>query len=367
MMRVFSAILLSATLFCPSWAQADDTSSDITMRPYMRLRTGFDFVQADPNVAFVGRNDGFKLDQARLGFTGSYKERLSWTMIMDGVSTSDPNANDPIAHVRTALRDAFLHWHATEFFNVWLGQTFMPGDYEGMISRRELNFSARSVASQGVGAGLGYQVAGLSAGRQTGVVLGARDLVAGILHLDYRMALANGNGINVTGNDNEQPAFYSRFAAGLSDWVQLGLGFQYNPRTVGELPNLYTENDVVALGDLKINVWGLDMLAQAIWRQTSYDTSAADSDEGLGLTTWLVFDEPFGLNLLNFKPGIRFSYLDPSSFLTDDQLQEITVGIRYDAPISLPVTFMVDYTVLTEETARALANDRLVAMFQITY
>ena len=155
------------------------------------------------------RNDGFRLDQARLGFTGSYKERLSWTMIMDGVSTSDPNANDPIAHVRTALRDAFLHWHATEFFNVWLGQTFMPGDYEGMISRRELNFSARSVASQGVGAGLGYQVAGLSAGRQTGVVLGARDLVAGILHLDYRMALANGNGINVTGNDNEQPAFKS--------------------------------------------------------------------------------------------------------------------------------------------------------------
>ena len=94
---------------------------------------------------------------------------------------------------------------------------------------------------------------------------------------------------------------------------------------------------------------------------------AADSDEGLGLTTWLVFDKPFGLNLLNFKPGIRFSYLDPSSFLADDQLQEITVGIRYDAPVALPITFMVDYTVLTEEASRSLANDRLVAMFQITY
>ena len=102
MMRAFTAVLLTVALFCPSWAQADDTSSDITMRPYMRLRTGFDFVQADPNVAFVGRNDGFRLDQARLGFTGSYRERLSWTMIMDGVSTSEPNANDPIAHVRSS-------------------------------------------------------------------------------------------------------------------------------------------------------------------------------------------------------------------------------------------------------------------------
>jgi hypothetical protein len=124
---------------------------------------------------------------------------------------------------------------------------------------------------------------------------------------------------------------------------------------------------VVALGDLHIDLWGIDMLAQGIWKQTSYDTSAADSDSGLGLTTWLVLDEPFGLNLLHFKPGIRISYLDPSSFLTDDQLREVTVGLRYDAPIDLPLSFMVDYTVLMEEESRALTNDRLVAMFQITY
>ena len=109
------------------------------------------------------------------------------------------------------------------------------------------------------------------------------------------------------------------------------------------------------------------MLVQGIWRQTSFDTSAADSDTALGLTSWLVLDEPFGVHLYNFKPGIRLSYLDPSSFLADDQLQELTASLRYDAPIDLPLAFMVDYTWLVEESARSLANDRLVAMFQIEY
>ena len=366
MIRAFCALSLCALMAFPATSHADD-NSDITLTPYTRLRLGFDMVQADPNVAFVGRNDGFRVDQARLGFKGQYKDRISWVLIADAITPEPSDANDPLSGVTAAMRDAYLHWHATDFFNIWLGQLFMPADYEGMLSRRKMNFVNRSVASIGVFPGRGFEVAGLSAGRQQGMVMGAQDLVAGMIHLDYRIALANGNGPNQLGNDNEQPAFYSRLGAGIDEWVQLSFGFQYNPRTVGELPNLYTENDLVALGDLHVDVWGIDMLVQGIWRQTSYDTSAADSDTALGLTSWLVLDEPFGVHMYNFKPGIRLSYLDPSSFLADDQLQELTASLRYDAPIDLPLAFMVDYTWLVEESARSLANDRLVVMFQLEY
>ena len=366
MIRVLTALSVFALCALPNLSHAEE-SSKVSLEPYSRLRLGFDLVQADPNVPFVGQNDGFLVDQARFGFKGKYADRISWVLVADAITRDTHELNNPVSQVSAALRDAYLHWHATDFFNIWLGQLFMPADYEGMISRRELNFVNRSVASIGVFPGRGYEVAGLSAGRQQGMILGAKDLVAGILHLDYRIALANGNGPNRSGNDNEQPAFYSRLGAGLGEWAQLSFGFQYNPRTVGELPNLYTENDVVALSDLHFDLWGVDVLVQGIWRQTSYDTSTADSDTALGLTSWLVLNEPFGVHLYHFKPGIRISYLDPSSFLADDQLREMTASLRYDAPIELPLAFIVDYTWLVEEASRALTNDRLVAMFQIEY
>ena len=63
-------------------------------------------------------------------------------------------ANDPVANMRTALRDAFLHWHAAVIFQC-MAWANIHGDYEGDI-QTELNFSARSVASQG-SVQLGYQ------------------------------------------------------------------------------------------------------------------------------------------------------------------------------------------------------------------
>ena len=169
MIRAFCALSLCALMALPATSHAED-NSDITVTPYTRLRLGFDMVQADPNVAFVGRNDGFRIDQARLGFKGQYKDRISWVLVADAVTREHADANDPVSGITAAMRDAYLHWHATEFFNIWLGQLFMPGDYEGMLSRQELNFTDRSVAATGVFPGRGYEVAGLSAGRQQGMV-----------------------------------------------------------------------------------------------------------------------------------------------------------------------------------------------------
>jgi len=352
----------------PETIDTTDASETVKVEPLGRLRFGYEWMAADPDLHFVGQNNGFFLHQARVGLQGNYKNRIHWRLTLDAAHRLEESANDPITPLGAAARDAYMHWRATDWLNLWFGQTYMPADYEGMVSRRHLNFVDRSVASMGVRAGQGYQVRGLSAGRELGVVLGAQDWVAGQIHLDYRLALSNGNGGNILGNDNKLPAFYGRFGVGFKEFVHLAVGAQYNPRSVGALPNRYQETDSTLLGDLHISFEGIDFLAQAIYRQTTFDTTDAALEEATGYTVWVVLDEPFGVPMFWFKPGYRISLYDPSTLFYDDQLVEHTVGVRYDPPIDLPLAFRFDYTWLIEDQARSLPNnDRFVTMVQLDY
>lgn len=348
--------------------------------PSMRLRAGYELVQPDDDVLFVGHNDGFFLDQARIGFETTYRHRFTVRLVLD-MSTVLPGAkqNDPVQPLVGAARDAYVAWTPSEYFFLAIGQQFMPFDYESQITRGVLNFTSRSVATDGVRAGRGFQVDGLSPNRQVGVVLGSKKAPVGPVNLDYRFALTNGNDQNRLGNDNKLPAAIGRLGASLNDWVAAGVAAQLNPRTTGDLPNLFTETHFLLAGDFRLDVFGIDMLAQAIWRRISFDdaflvpTDPNAADQSFGMTAWIVLDEPFGLPMFGFKPGYRFSYFDP--FFSDpfDQLIENTVSVRYDPPTPLPLTFFLEATMLTEHaeldeelraSPRYLDNNRVVALVQ---
>src|SRR5215470_845204 len=63
--------------------------------PFGYLRMQYIAVQDDPNVAFVGRDDGFELQNARIGARGTYGPRVSFALSFDGAVDERAQVNTP--------------------------------------------------------------------------------------------------------------------------------------------------------------------------------------------------------------------------------------------------------------------------------
>jgi hypothetical protein len=353
-------------------------SDQFAIWPRLRLRNGYEYMQPDGQLLTVGQNDGFFLDQNRIGIDGAWRDDVRFRLIVEVASTLPGGApQEPAPLLGAAVRDAWVAWLPSEWFYVSAGQQFMPTDVEGNSTIANLPFARRSVATSGVRAGLGFAVPGLSPPRQLGIVLGSTENARfGDVVVEYQFAASNGNGQNVGGNDNKLPAGYGRVGVGYAGGdldIRVGLGGRINPRTTGTLPNLFTETDAVGFGDLQVRAMGIVVVAQGIYRQTAFDTllpGGGPTDTGLGGTAWLQLDNPFGLDLHGIKPAYRISYYDVSSAFPDDQLLENTLGLRWDAPIDgLPLALFVDGTLLTElgEGVRDLDNARVTGLVQFDF
>ena len=363
---------------CAASAAACLNNGTFALWPRLRLRNGYEFVQSDSQLLTVGNNDGFFMDQNRLGLDGAFKDDLRFRLIVDVVSFLPGSApNDPVRNVTAAVRDAWVAWLPSDWLFVSVGQQFMPSDLEGSASTATLPFSHRSVASGGVAPGHGFAVGGLSPSRQAGLVLGSTEKArVGAIALQYMLAVSNGNGQNIVGNDNKLPAAYGRFGVGFVPddgdiEARIGLGGRFNPRTEGTLPNLFNETESVGFVDLQVKAFGISLVGVVQARQTSFDTifpDGSEPDTGLGATGWIYIEEPFGISMMGIKPAYRFSYYDPSSSFADDGLLENSLGVRWDVPVEgLPLSLFVDGTLLTEfgDGVRDLDNARVTALLQL--
>src|SRR5215468_5498296 len=96
----------------PALALADDPPpvapvAGFSFEPYGYLRLQYIAVQNDPNVAFVGRDDGFELQNARIGARGTYGPRMSFALSFDGAVDERAQINSPDGKLRVGLRDAY--------------------------------------------------------------------------------------------------------------------------------------------------------------------------------------------------------------------------------------------------------------------
>ena len=343
--------------------------------PRLRLRTGYEFVQPDSQILTVGQNDGFFLDQTRIGVDAAFKDDLRFRLILD-VATPLPGGapNDPVQSINAAVRDAWVAWLPSDWFFVSVGQQFIPSDLEGSSTLAGLPFARRSVATSGMRAGHGFAVGGLSPPRQMALVMGSTENARfGSVGVEYLLGVGNGNGQNILGNDNKLPAAWLRLGVSFEDMVRIGVGGRHNPRTVGTLPNLFNEFENAGFADASVKLAGLSASGQVIYKQTTFATLFPDggdgsSDTGLGITAWVYADEPFGIDLCGLIPAYRFSYYDPSSTFADDQIMENTLGLRWDVPVEqLPLSVFVDGTLPTEfgDGVRDLDNARITALLQL--
>jgi len=330
-----------------------------TWAPFGYLRLQYLVVQNDPNVAFVGRDDGFELQNARLGVRGELDERIGFVVALDGAVDERLQVNTPDGKLRVGLRDAFA--------DVRLGPLVARGglfqawvDPEALVADTERELVDNPIESRGMRATEGFQTPGLTPGRSLGAAIRfdpagpAGSGGAPGVGLGFELAVQNGADEFSSNNDNDKPAVSAAVLARLprDGWVMVA--GRYNPRTVGDLPFRQDENDVQGTIGVRLVVGPAVLGGGAIAQRTSYPTTGGPSQTAFGGHAQVLVKLPVALPL---EVGYRFGILDPSSLITTDRVMEHTAGAvlavpRYRMRVQLQVTHVV------EQAARELSNDR---------
>lgn len=342
------------------------------LAPFGYIRAGLDYTRKDERYTFIGRNNGFVLDSARVGLDGHASEfwHVAFRISIEGASDELSNPNTPIGNLSVRLRDAFARWDPFPFIGIQVGQFKAPFQDEELRGTNTLLFASRAVGVEGVLPGRGFQTPGIALDRQVGAMLSPAGPIGGsVVQASYYLMLMNGNGSNQILDDNGRFGIVGRTELGIYDVVRIGAGVFHNDRTVGEPPNLYQESDTGITGDVNLKVAGLQAMAGVTHLRTVFPTV------GVSARVQLAFHAQAGYKFefenWHIGPAYRFAYFHPwQSGGTDGfdayRVQYHTLGIRAGLT-KIPLQAWLNYTIAQEGDGRKLDNDRIEFMGQVTF
>lgn len=342
----------------PGRAEPESTASAprFTWQPFGYLRVQYIAVQDDPNVAFVGRDDGFELQNARLGVRGAIDGRVAFEVALDGAVDERLQVNTTQGKLRVGLRDAFADVTIAGRLVARGGFFQAVFDPEALVSDTTRELVDHPIESRGMRATEGYQTPGLTPGRSLGAALRIDPApYDGGPSVGFEVAVQNGADELSSNNDNDKPAISAAVIARVArdGWV-MAAG-RFNPRTVGDLPFRQDENDLQGSVGLRYAVGPVALGGGLVVQRTTFPTTMGPSEDAFGGHAQAMFALPVALPL---TVGYRFGILDPSSLITTDRVMEHTVGAvlgmpRYRMRVQLQLTHVV------EQGARELSNDRV--------
>lgn len=320
--------------------------------PFGYLRMQYIVVQNDPNVAFVGRDDGFELQNARVGARGDLQGIARFVISIDG-AVDERAQNTPQGKLRVGLRDAFT--------DVWMGgdlavrggyfQTWV--DPESLIADTKRDFVDKPIESRGMRSTEGWYTEGLPPGRSLGAAVRLDPETAN--HLGFELAVQNGADEFASNNDNDKPALSVAALFRLANDGFLVAAGRWNPRTVGELPFRQDETDLQGSAGAQINVGVISLGAGGIVQHTTYESTGGPSQNAYGAHAQLMVkvgsERPFSV-------GYRFGILDPSSLILTDRVMEHTAGAVIAVP-QFRMRMQLQLTHVQEQSERALSNSRI--------
>lgn len=334
------------------------------------LRAGYDYTFKDSRYSFIGRNNGFVLDSARVGVDGSYTPlAVSWRISIEGASDVLSSPNTPIGSLSVRLRDAIARWDPVDWLGVQVGQFKAPFQEEELRGTNTLLFASRSVGVEGILPGRGFETPGIQLDRQLGVMLSPARPIGGDVAASYYLMVMNGNGSNQLLDDNGSLGVVGRTEIGYLEYVRLGAAVFRNDRTVGVPPNLYNEEDLGLTGDLVVKVAGLQVFGAVTRVRTTFPTVGTDARVQLAFTGQAGYR--IDLPSWFIMPAYRYAYFHPWQQGGDEafdafRVQYHTFGIRTGLS-KLPLQAWLNYTLTMEETGRKLDNDRIEILGQVTF
>jgi hypothetical protein len=389
-----------AVALLPARAHAEDYAP-LSLSPSWVLSWGgyvhvaYRWIDQPKNFNLAGKNNGFQLEQARLGANVLYKNLLAVRISFEGASEDRLNQSFPGGTMTARLRDAYITWAPLRAVRVSVGQMVTPWDLDSMRSDSALPFVSRAVPVEGVQPNEGRALHGMGEDRNLGLAVHSGDIMLGrAVSLRYSLFVGNGNGENQLLNDNNVPAIFGR--AELAIWgrrepppdiiqpmrartdveplpiVSLGIAGQYNSRTTGNPPDLINETDAGVAADLVAAFFGVDLEGGILYIRTTHDTLSATPDvERLGLWAHLRYTIPRlpveltpGYRIANYAPRAHLQTSAAAADLQRDAdlaLLYHTIGLSVRPTRTFPLHFDVNYTFTKERGVNVLDNDRFEA------
>ncbi|MEO8705100.1 MAG: hypothetical protein ABI867_33915 [Kofleriaceae bacterium] len=332
-----------------------------TWEPFGFLRLQYSFVQNDPNIAFVGRDDGFQLQNARVGMRGRLDRRAAFVVSFDGAVDEREQINVPEGKLGVGLRDAFvdvalgdgLPWDAASpklvaragFFQTWI-------DPEGLVPDTSRELVDRPLESRGIRATEGFQTQGLTPGRSLGAALRIEPPVQPFgIGGGLELAVQNGADEFASNNDNDKPAVSAAGLVRTRNGSFVVGGVRYNPRTAGDLPFRRDEDDLQATAGLRVVAGPVAFGGAFVVVHTTFPTTGGPSQNAVGGHGQLM------VTTGDVTFGYRFAILDPSSLITTDRVMEHTVGAVLAVP-RYRMRFQAQLVYTAEQGERELSNSR---------
>jgi len=249
-------------------------------------------------------NNRFLLRRARLGIKGTFAEGFDFVLQSDWGN----NSLNSTSGFRAQLSDAYVVWTKHAFANVTLGQFKVPYGYDQLLPDTKGQTIERSLPNDM-----------LTLPRQAGV------MVAGSFFqkkLGYAAAVVNGNGTNVSFNDNEQFTSLGRvFATAFDrDGVKLNLGVNgYTGRDTGTFTGRRTGRGA----DAQLYFARAELDAEILHTHFDRDVGADTDAQGWSLAGSYFF-------VPNKWQGIvRYESYDPNTDVASDQTTLRTIGVTY--------------------------------------
>ncbi|HEX5060445.1 MAG TPA: porin, partial [Kofleriaceae bacterium] len=320
--------------------------------PYGYLRMQYIFVQNDPNVQFVGRDDGFELQNARIGVHGTMQGIASFTVSLDG-AVDERAQNTPQGKLRVGMRDAYADITLAGelqarggYFQTWV-------DPVALVPDTQREFVDKPLESRGMRSTEGWYTPGLPPGRSLGAAV--RMAPTEPNHVGFELAVQNGADEFASNNDNDKPAVSAAAMLKLPNDGFLVAAGRWNPRTVGDLPFRQDETDLQGSVGGQVSIGPLVAGGGVMVQQTTFESTGGPKQNAFGGHAQAMVKvgatRPIAV-------GYRFGILDASSLITTDRVMEHTAGAVMAVP-QFRMRVQLQFTHVQEQAARELSNDRL--------
>jgi hypothetical protein len=339
-----------------------EAQTDIAYKLSGNLRVVGSVVQDDPQVQFVGRNDGFRLQNATLGIDSRWKDKVSVRISAEGARDERDTANDVEGTLRFVIKDAYADLHVHNALTVRVARFLPIFELDESTATRDRKFVRSSLESRGVFSTDGFETPGFALRRNLGVALRSdKAYSSGDFNLGYEVAAQNGNGEFDSANDNDALAYSVALLFSKGEIFRAHAAARYNQRTEGELPFRTSENEIAGAAAVVLNIAPVRAAAQVIFKRIDYPTTGGPVENGFGGHGELSMVFP-GFDFI--EVGYRYGILDDSDLMPNNRVQEHTGGVNLLLP-SYNTRLMLNYTHPVEEGGRKLSNDRVEALAEV--